>query len=220
MVLSTACAALLTACASAPSEPVHLYRLPSLTAEASPSPRVGSLDLTCASPSADRPDPSTATPALWVLRLPVQTAAHLDRTRLVVREGPALLRELEDRRWAEPLRDGIARGVREDLQALAPGCTVVVTTVPPGAPDPSRRITLTIDRLDADTTHRRVDVEARWTVEVRHGEFRWGQARYAVPIPTRDPSRADGIDPVEELVLAQRQALSQLSRLMLRELAP
>lgn len=196
----TGAALLLAGCAASPPQHApRMYRLPTeVTVTPPPTP---------AAPAS----PATTAATIWELRLPVHLAGHLDRSQLVMRDGPAALRVLDDQRWAEPLRDGIARVLLADLQALAPAGTVVTSALPSGSPAPARRLTVTIDRLDPDPAAQQVEVEARWSIQQpgpAPQQIRWG--RTAFSLPARAASTADW-------VLAQRQALRQLAERLVAE---
>src|SRR6476660_6643335 len=50
---------------------------------------------------------------------PVAIPGYLDRPQIVTRVGPNELRLDEVARWGEPLRDGIARALQQDLLAAS-----------------------------------------------------------------------------------------------------
>ena len=57
---------------------------------------------------------------------PVVVPVYLDRPALVVRVGGDEVRLSSDHHWAEPLKDGVARVVAENLSAMIPTDSVVV----------------------------------------------------------------------------------------------
>jgi uncharacterized protein len=69
--------------------------------------------------------PATVRPGGQVGLLPVAVPGHLERPQLVTWAGPGELRIDEYLRWAEPLDEGIARTLAEDLDALLPAHPVI-----------------------------------------------------------------------------------------------
>ncbi len=69
--------------------------------------------------------PAAARPGSLVGLLPVLVPGHLQRPQLVTWAGPGELRMDEYVRWAEPLDEGIARTLAEDLDALLPAHPVI-----------------------------------------------------------------------------------------------
>jgi uncharacterized lipoprotein YmbA len=57
---------------------------------------------------------------------PVMIPGYLDRTAIVVRAAGDEVRLSEDHRWAESLKDGVARVVAENLAAMIPTDAIVV----------------------------------------------------------------------------------------------
>lgn len=57
---------------------------------------------------------------------PVTLAAYLDRPSIVVREGGNQVRPSRAHEWAEPLKDGVARVIAENLAIMLPTDAVVL----------------------------------------------------------------------------------------------
>jgi uncharacterized lipoprotein YmbA len=57
---------------------------------------------------------------------PVTIPAYLDQTSMVVREGGGEVRLSRGHQWAEPLKDGVARVIAENLALLVPTDAVVL----------------------------------------------------------------------------------------------
>jgi uncharacterized lipoprotein YmbA len=113
--------------------------------------------------------PTAAQPGSLVGLLPVLVPGHLERPQLVTWAGPGELRIDEYLRWAEPLDEGIARALAEDLDALLPAHPVIRSPWPVSvAPFCRVRVEL---RLFGPQESGEVALEARWAV-LPHGEDR------------------------------------------------
>ena len=78
---------------------------------------------------------------------PVTLAAYLDSQSVVVREGGGEIRVSPAHQWAEPLRDGMARVIAENLAALIP--TDAVALFPWRSPTSvTYRVTAEVFRFD------------------------------------------------------------------------
>jgi uncharacterized lipoprotein YmbA len=78
---------------------------------------------------------------------PVTLAAYLDSQSVVVREGGGEIRLSPAHQWAEPLRDGMARVIAENLAALIP--TDAVALFPWRSPTSvTYRVTAEVFRFD------------------------------------------------------------------------
>jgi uncharacterized lipoprotein YmbA len=72
------------------------------------------------------PPPAAQSPLSASIGLgPVTVPAYLDRLQLVTRLSDNQLEVNETERWAEPLAEGVARTLEENLSALLPGSTYV-----------------------------------------------------------------------------------------------
>ena len=115
--------------------------------------------LSSASPSAS-PAPAAAGrgPVLGVG--PMAIPVYLDRPSIVVRAGSDEVRLSSDHHWAEPLKDGVARIVAENLATMVP--TEAVAVFPWRAPWTVKyRVTMEILRFDGPLGGP-VVLNARW----------------------------------------------------------
>lgn len=147
--------ALLVGCASAPPERFH-------TLSSAGPPRLG-----------------LARPALSVVVSPAAVPDLVDRPQLVVHETANQVAILEQQRWAEPLRAGVARVVAEDLGRLLG--TSQVSTRDEALRSPDCRVYLDVRRLEA-RTGAAVTVDALWTVTCAGSPRQTGQSLASAPI--------------------------------------
>ncbi len=160
----------------------------------SPQPRLYVL-----SPSAGAGGPAGGGLGLAVGVGPVTVAPHLDRPQIVTRRGSELqLSELE--RWAEPLADGIARTLAEDLGALLATDRLWLYPWPPSVPVD---VQVTVDVLRFDQEGGDGVLAARWTVTDADGRF--ATRRFERREPAAEPERAATVE-------ALSRALAELSR--------
>ena len=151
----------LASCASAPPE--RFYRLPS-------------------------PQPAAALPTAGgpVIAIgPVALPELVDRPQIVTSagSGDAAVRVTvsEANRWAEPLRQAIGRTVAAQLSALLTAPQVVAYPQVQVA-DPAYRVTLNVQRFDAELGAQ-VDDDVLWTVRrVGDGQTRSGRSVLRVPV--------------------------------------
>src|SRR3954469_20399264 len=124
-----------------------------------------------------------------------------DRPQLLVRESGNRVQLLEQQRWAEPLKSGIARVVAADLGRLLG--TAHTTSYPAAeSKDTGYRVALDVQRFDA-TRGKGADVEIAWRVRrLPEGPLREGR--------TTANEAAGG--EYEALVAAQSRALATVSR--------
>ncbi len=106
--------------------------------------------------------PVATRPGSQVGLLPVLVPGHLERPQLVTWAGPGELRIDEYLRWAEPLDEGIARTLAEDLDALLPAHPVIRSPWPaPVVPFCRVRVEL---RVFGPQESGAVVLEGRWAV--------------------------------------------------------
>jgi len=124
-----------------------------------------------------------------------------DRPQLVVRASGNRVRILEEQRWAEPLKSGIARVVAADLGRLLG--TAHTTAYPHGeASNTGYRVALDVQRFDA-TPGAGVDVDIAWRVtRLPQGTAQDG----------RTTTHEDASGEYEALVSAHSRALATASR--------
>ena len=159
-----------------------------LTACATP-PRESFYTLNAAEP------PAVAADAPSIAVGPVMIPEIVDRPQLVVRLGPNQVQILEQARWAEPLKIGIARVVAANLAAalgarLAAGRNA----------DADYRVSLDIQRFESPADA--VLIEALWTVISKDGR-RSGRSIAREKIAAKDYS---------SLAAAHSAALASISK--------
>jgi hypothetical protein len=133
---------------------------------------------------------------------PVYVPDVVDRPHLVLRMGGSEVRISEQVRWAEPLKEGIARAVATDLaRDLQNGR--VSPRAAPGSGEPDYRVTLDVQDFDS-VLGKAATLEVMWTVRrVKDGEVRTGRMRVQQPVAN---------DSYDALVSAHARALSEVSR--------
>ena len=185
----------LTGCASAPTAP-RLLRWPTLPVDS-------------ATPTADTStDTSTdtttaAAPGAWQLMPWGALPEWLDRTDVLVADGPAGLRALPGVRWAEPLRDALPRLLALDLAALrAP--QPLWTGTPPAGTRISRQLRVQLLALDNLPQAGQVRLLARWSLA--------DPASSTPPLLVDEQVNQPWDGSADGLALAQRAALRTLAR--------
>jgi uncharacterized lipoprotein YmbA len=112
--------------------------------------------------------PPAARPGSFVGVLPVGVPGHLERPQLVVWAGPGELRIDEYLRWAEPIDEGIARTLTENLDALLPAHPVVRSPWAAAA-NPFCRVRVDL-RVFGLQESGEVRLEGRWVLLPGRGE--------------------------------------------------
>jgi uncharacterized lipoprotein YmbA len=143
----------LASCSSGPIE--RYYRLDSAVMPGSASPDT---------PVAVSDSPGRASGSEREIRLIVVAIPEsIDRPQLVMQRGPNELQLLEFDRWAEPLRGGIARILRQDLGREFPGAWIVPDGRAGG--DGAVTIVVSVEAMEADAGEASIDV--RWRLDSR-----------------------------------------------------
>jgi uncharacterized lipoprotein YmbA len=143
-----------------------------------------------------------AAPAPGERRVIVEAAALpdlVDRPQLVVHEDTHRVAILEQQRWGEPLRAGIARVVADSL-----GRQLGVKTVSSredALRDPDCRVSLDVRRFEARPADK-VTVETLWTLACTGAPRRTGWSTWREPVLAADHAA---------IVAAQGRALDRLS---------
>jgi len=133
---------------------------------------------------------------------PITLPEVVDRPQMVVRVGPNQVALVEQHRWAEPLRNGIARVVAEDLAHLL-GTRQVVTSYQNGSQTADYQVILDIQRFDS-MVGQTVMIDALWMVRrAPDGQPRTGRSL------VRESTGGEGYD---ALVEAHSRALATVSR--------
>jgi hypothetical protein len=130
---------------------------------------------------------------------PITMPGYLDRPQIVVRLGENEVALAETDRWAEPLRDNLARTLEENLSSLLPEATIVHH---PWYEAPDVAVGLDLRRFEAVATGA-VVLDATWWI-TRDGDL---VERRATTI--EEAAAADGR---AASVAAQSRALAELSR--------
>ena len=146
--------------------------------------------------------PASHTAAVWQLMAPVVLPGHLDREPLLLPQGGAGLQPLGGARWAEPLREAVARLLRQDL-ARALGTEVWAAPLPPGL-RPTQQLRIELLAFDITPDARGVALQARWSLADATGATppRLGEAGFVTA------AAGQGAD---ALAAAHRQALATLA---------
>ena len=157
--------------------------------------------LSAASPAAS-PAPAAAGRGPVVGVGPVMVPVYLDRPSIVARAGGDEVRLSSEHHWAEPLKDGVARVVAENLSAMVP--TEAVAVFPWRTPWAVKyRVSLEILRFDGPLGGP-VLLNARWRLLDGDGKELVLKA-VALSEPATDASHA-------ALVAAQSRLLTTVSR--------
>ncbi len=176
-------AALLAGCGTSPAPQYHRLRL-----EAPAEARVPA-------PPLDAP--------VWQL-LPVQLPPYLEREVLWQPQTQGGLQPLGAHRWAEPLRDAVARVLLADLARLRGAASVFATPLPTGL-TARRQLRVELLRLDAEPGGNEVVLQARWWLQDPRGQL----APEVRELRLRHPAPGGQ---AEALVAAHRELLWQLAQ--------
>jgi uncharacterized lipoprotein YmbA len=133
---------------------------------------------------------------------PVEIPAYVDRPEIALRTSRNGIELAGFDRWAEPLRDGVARVLVENLSTLLGSERVVA--FPFGGARIDTQVALRITRFDA-RTQGDCELAARWTLSADGGRetLASGIGRYS------EPTAAGGY---AEAAAALSRALERLSR--------
>lgn len=141
---------------------------------------------------------------------PVRVPEALDRTQMVVREGPNRVEILDQHRWAGSLRSEIARALAAGVGAQLPEAQVSVHDGQAGR-NAAYRVAVDIERFDA-AVNDSVAVQALWTIRQEGGK-ELGSGRFAATEPT-GPGGYDAI------AAAYAKALAGMSEQVAQALRP
>jgi uncharacterized lipoprotein YmbA len=147
----------------------------------SPAPRIEYYTL--ASPNPGVAPPSSTSPSVFVG--PISVPAAVDRLQMVLSTGPHAVTISDDHRWAEPLRDGIARVVAETLSRDLASSRVLASRIGAGTPV-DYRVSIEVQRFDSSLTEG-ATIDALWPITTtRGGPARTGRTAWheAVSEPT------------------------------------
>ena len=158
---------------------------------------------TLAPASAMAPAATASTPARYGVAIgPVRVPEALDRTQMVVREGPNRVEILDQHRWAGSLRSEIARALAAGVGAQLPEAQVSVHDGQAGR-NAAYRVAVDIERFDA-MLNDSVAVQALWTLRQEGGK-ELGSGRFAATEPT-GPGGHDAIAAAYAKVLSAMSA--------------
>lgn len=124
--------------------------------------------------------PAVAADAPSIAVGPVSVPEIVDRPQIVVRLGPNQVQIMEQARWAEPLKTGIARVVAANLAA-----TLGARLAAGRNADADYRVALDIQRFESPADA--VLIEALWTVVSKQGR-QAGRSVARQPIAAKDYS--------------------------------
>ena len=176
-------AALLAGCGTSPTPQYHRLQL-------EPPAEARTL-----APAAESP--------VWQL-LPVQLPPYLERESLWQPQPQGGLQPLGAHRWAEPLRDAVARVLLTDLARLRGAASVFATPLPSGL-TAQRQLRVELLRLDAEPGGAEMVLQARWWLQDPRGQTppEVHEVRLNRPAPGGQ---------AEALVAAHRDLLWQLAQ--------
>ena len=175
--------------------------LVALLAACSTSPPSQFYTLTAASAT---PTNGTTAFAKTIAVGPVSLPEAVNRPQFVVRDGANRVVVMETRRWAEPLKSGIAEAVADDL-SRALGGAQVTTMSQSAASDALVFVALDVQRFDL-TLDDAAGIDVVWTIK-RRGEAQ----TYAGRTSTRESARSSDA-PYDALVAAITRAFETVSR--------
>jgi uncharacterized lipoprotein YmbA len=149
--------------------------------------------------------------SLALVVMPVSIPDFLKRSNVVLRKNADELEVSDFDRWAEPLENGIARVVRENLTALL-NSRFIRTSDQPGARNDELQLNITVIEFTTDTSG-----EARVVIESKllgaDGKSILTASRTRLTTPTAEPP-ADSAKAVAALSDALKQYSEQLAGLL------
>ncbi len=122
------------------------------------------------------PDPAATRVSLAQVAIP----ELVDRSQLVLRVAPHRVEMAEFHRWGEPLREGVARVLAENLGRHLGARYAVSAGLHPGAPA-AVQVAVAVRRFDAVPASE-VAIHADWSVRPAAGPARAGESRVQEPI--------------------------------------
>ena len=140
---------------------------------------------TLASPNPGVAPASSTSPGIFVG--PISVPAAVDRTQMVLSTGPNEVDVSDDFRWAEPVRDGIARVVAETLARELGTSRVLSSRMAAGNPV-DYRVAIEVQRFDSSLAQG-ATLDALWTVSTtRGGPSRSGRTAIHEPLSAQGPA--------------------------------
>ena len=150
-----------------------------------------------------RPAGSQTSPSILVL--PAALPELLDRPQWVLQASDGQVEIKESRRWAEPLRNDVAKVVAGELGHLLDSSRVLAPSGGSSGFSADYRLRLDVQRFDA-TLGKGVAIDIVWQLEPKTGPALIGRSQLHEP--------AEGIEEAayEQLLLAERRALNQVAK--------
>ncbi|MDP9109543.1 MAG: PqiC family protein, partial [Pseudomonadota bacterium] len=133
---------------------------------------------------------------------PITVPDTVDRAQMVIRKGASEVEQREDRRWAEPLRNAIARALSRDLGAALPDMVTSVRSDSAVDPHPNYRVAVDFLRFDSELGAA-ATIEARWRIQSDGKQVLTGQFERREPTAGADYA---------DLANAHARALAGLSQ--------
>lgn len=133
---------------------------------------------------------------------PVSLPDYLDRLQVVARGASGELAVSDTERWAEPLHEGLARVLDQNLAALL-GTQRIVRFPWPASLAPDVQVAVEVLRFDAEPGAS-LRLEARWSVRVRGGETVVEPSLTRIEVPSGNSA--------DQRVRAHSEAASRLAR--------
>lgn len=124
-----------------------------------PDPRLYRLD-PVAPTAVTRAPVTSAGDEQWQLLAPVTMPDYLDRSAVVLPQGPTQVLRLSEHQWAEPLTEAVPRLLRHDLGVIVGASRLWSAPVPPGVPI-TRQVRVEILSFEAQPDQRAVRLVAR-----------------------------------------------------------
>jgi uncharacterized lipoprotein YmbA len=126
---------------------------------------------TLASPNPGVAPPASASPSVFVG--PISVPAAVDRTSMVLSTAPNQVEISDQYRWAEPLRDGIARVIAETLSRELGSSRVLSSRMAAGT-KVDYRVAIEVQRFDSSLDEG-ATLDALWTITASAGAARNGR---------------------------------------------
>jgi uncharacterized lipoprotein YmbA len=140
---------------------------------------------------------------------PGRVADYLRSTPILVSAGPNRIEPLDLHHWAEPLSEGIARTLVENLRQLLPMADVAPHTEPPTG-DSGYQLRYQVTRFEGALAQE-VVVEARWALNDRHSGRTVLEStfRHTEPLTGSDSSVENYVSHMSRVVAVWSQALAE-----------
>ena len=131
---------------------------------------------------------------------PIELPPYVDRPQIVTRSGDNRLHLAEYDRWGEPLKEGVARVLAENLSTIV-GTDHVVLFPWKASEIPDYQITVNVTRFDATATGTAV-LTARWSILQKEARANL-LCHFLLTNPCRDTRHGQARELVKILCLAR-----------------